>query len=62
MRIKISFDCDNAAFVPDTRAEISRILTEQAKKVQLYPLDGLSEAFNIKDINGNTVGEFFVSN
>lgn len=62
MKIEISFNCDSAAFEPDTRVEIGRILREQADKVRLYPLDGLSEVFNIKDVDGNTVGEFFVSN
>ena len=61
MEITINITCDNAAFADDMRGEISRILSEQAKKVRLYPLDGLSEAFTIRDISGNAVGEFLVS-
>ena len=61
MKITINIDIDNAAFDGDTREELSRILSEQSSKVRFYPLDGLSEPFGIKDINGNTVGEFEVS-
>ena len=60
MKITITINCDNAAFDDNPRPEIARILSEQAKKVRFYPLDGLAEPFEIRDVNGNIVGQFAV--
>lgn len=59
MRMEIGFDMNNAAFEDDLRGfEVSRIL----KKIADYAEQGIDSDFsgNIKDINGNTVGEFSV--
>ena len=75
MKITIEINCNNSAFYDPNmdineqqndsssacRQEIDRILTEQASKVRFYPFDGLSEPFNIKDNNGQTVGTFTIS-
>lgn len=46
----------NSAFGDDREAEVARLLREVAKRVE----DG-AESGTIKDINGNTVGEFSFS-
>ena len=47
----LSFDMGNDAFVDDPAGEISRILSEAAKKVERGNLD-----FKIHDVNGNSIG------
>ena len=60
MDVQININCNNAAFADDPREEIKRILLEQAEKVRFYPLDGESEPFNIRDLNGNICGDFYI--
>ncbi len=57
MKMIIEFDMDNAAF-DNNGFEVGRILTEIAQK----SLDGVEADFsgNIKDFNGNTVGQYYV--
>jgi len=52
MKFKIEFGMDNAAF-EEQAEEVSRILTETAHKVRHGEDFG-----NIRDINGNRIGEW----
>lgn len=62
MKFKVSFDMDNAAFEPDARTgEIARILRELADKMELRSFVTKREAGSIRDINGNTVGEWKIT-
>lgn len=63
MRLNITIDMDNAAF--EDPGEVGRILKTAAKKIEVFnPLDGLEddEVFNLRDINGNTVGRVTLTN
>ncbi|MBE3141877.1 MAG: hypothetical protein IMZ53_14975 [Thermoplasmata archaeon] len=60
MKITITINTENAAFEDNPGEELSRILLEQSDKVRLYPLDGNSAPFGIRDYNGNVVGHFTV--
>lgn len=53
---KIEIDLSNAAFHPDPRHEIARILSNYAGAVinQDVPADSIEA--KVRDINGNTVG------
>jgi hypothetical protein len=53
MRFTLEIDCDTDAFQPDPTAEIYRIFTWLPNKI----LQGQAVG-NILDSNGNTVGEF----
>lgn len=58
MEIVIRIDCDNAAFGEDEAEksqglEVARILNKLADEIES---GGLSDGFNLRDINGNTVG------
>lgn len=56
MTIKIKFETDNDAFHGDNlEYEIERILKDVAHKI----LSGYLKA-NVRDVNGNLVGEFTV--
>ena len=55
MKLKIEFDCDNAAF-DDLGTEVARILTVVADKAQAGYQYGVCA-----DINGNRVGEWELS-
>jgi hypothetical protein len=55
-RFRVNIACDNAAFDPNPRAEIARILREIAKRVENG--DDIMTYRNAYDINGNTVGTF----
>ena len=60
MRITMTVAMDNEAFT-DPAAEVSRILSEIALRVNLGGVDLTSEqGFRVFDINGNTVGYFDV--
>ena len=53
----LEIDTRNAAFEDDPAAEIARILAATADQVEAY---GLAEedSSKIRDLNGNTVGEW----
>jgi len=52
-KLKIEFECDNAAFSDDWHIEAARILREVAAMIE----SGYNCA-NIRDINGNRIGAF----
>ena len=53
MKVSITINTDNAAFDgPELEGEVARILRMAANKI----IDG-ERSFNLKDINGNTVGK-----
>ena len=55
--ITIKINTDNAAFDDIASPEITRILHELADKINSdYSLDGCK----LRDINGNTVGEYSI--
>ena len=56
MDITIDIQCDNAAFEDNPEQEVARILKELAERIAY----GLSDR-NLKDINGNTVGNMYVN-
>jgi hypothetical protein len=59
MTLKITINCDNAAFEegPGPAGEASRILKDAAEKLK-DQWDGASDIqFNLHDIDGNTVGK-----
>lgn len=56
MKFKLSVDCANAAFADDLFLELSAVLERVADAVERHNLDG-----SCRDSNGNTVGEFFVT-
>jgi hypothetical protein len=49
MKFIIEMDCDNAAFHPNARDEIARILRDAVKRLD-------RERASLFDINGNRVG------
>jgi|Wag4MinimDraft_13_1082653.scaffolds.fasta_scaffold00006_43 hypothetical protein len=51
-RIKIEIETENAAFQPEPRREVARILREAADSIES------GRTPNIMDINGNKVGGF----
>ena len=58
MKLKISIRLDNSAFVDQMNgAEISRILNHIANQTQNHNWN-VGDGGNIRDINGNLVGEF----
>lgn len=63
MRVKIEFDCDNAAF-EDNPGEINFILDRcKAKLEQLAPYQasaGEPVIAKLRDTNGNTVGSLII--
>ena len=63
MRFKLEIVCDNAAFEDDPRQEVSRILSDVAADMPDHGLNGAVTGFavNVRDINGNTVGEYSFS-
>ncbi len=59
MDIKITINCDNAAFVEaEAETEISRILEKLSKLLESTHANNVPE--KIMDINGNCVGKFEV--
>ena len=56
MEITIDIQCDNEAFTDVPEQEVVRILKKLAEKLTY----GLSDT-NLKDINGNTVGNMYVN-
>lgn len=54
--INITVNTDNAAFDENPKAEVARILRSIADKVEAG-----SEPISVRDINGNKVGTFEVS-
>ena len=56
MKFTLEIECDNAAFEPDARREISRILLAAVKSVQT----GVTYT-PIFDINGNRVGTWEIT-
>lgn len=62
MKIKIEFDCDNAAFEDDMTGEISCILREIADDIDRSELHDLHGVYSrVSDVNGNQIGtvQFF---
>ncbi len=57
MKLIITIDLDNDAFLPNPRPEISRILRELAIKYDNPTIHSMV----IKDINGNTTGKIELS-
>lgn len=55
MKITIEIECDNAAFEPHPQTEMSRILKDLAKLIQIKSLSGI-DGLKLRDYNGNTVG------
>ncbi len=53
---KLTIQTDNEAFADDSAGEISRILAELAAKLGPGMLAG--QTGKLRDINGNTVGEW----
>jgi hypothetical protein len=60
MQVKITIDCDNAAFEHRPFDEVARILQQAAIKVRLF--SKVDKRFTLRDTNGNTVGKMEVSN
>lgn len=58
MKFTLEIKCDNDAFFPEPDYEICRILNHIANNFPCYSRD---IEYLIKDINGNTVGEFCLS-
>ena len=56
MDFKMTFKTNNDAFNPDPSAETARILEATAEKLRRGNCDG-----RCADINGNTIGEWFLS-
>lgn len=55
MKVKITINCDNAAFDDAPATELARILHELEQEI----LDG-TDSKPLYDINGNKVGEFII--
>lgn len=55
-RFHLWFTMENDAFKPCWRPEASRILQDLATKIQAN-----GESIPIRDINGNTIGEAYVT-
>ena len=56
-RFVLKMTCDNAAFCDGAlTAEVTRILRDAARRVERDNMSG-----QLRDINGNTVGEFTFS-
>ena len=49
----LKFDTDNAAFEDDPKTEIARTMREVADKIEAGSIQDY-----IRDINGNTIGQF----
>ena len=60
MEVKITINCDNAAFEDAPEQELGRLLMELAQAIQVEPMDYL-DGRKIRDINGNTVGSLEVT-
>jgi hypothetical protein len=58
MRFTLTIDMENAAFVPGRARELRRILREKANDIRLIDV---GDSGRIRDVNGNTVGEWAVT-
>lgn len=56
--LEIVFTLDNAAFADDPRPEIVRILRKYADQLERDETDGHAK---LRDINGNTVGDAWLT-
>jgi hypothetical protein len=56
MSFKMQFETDNAAFEGDPAPEIARILRQTAEAIE----SGCAHSL-VKDVNGNTVGQWKLS-
>lgn len=56
MKLTLSFNMDNAAFADDPASEASDILQAVATQIR----EGLSDGLCV-DVNGNKVGNWFIS-
>lgn len=62
MDVKITINCDNAAFEGSTKCEIRRILKDLVdNKLSRYGVLKDGAYFSLIDVNGNKVGEFNVT-
>lgn len=57
MEATITVRMDNAAFDPDAGAELARILRDLADNICDRVLFRVDDADNLRDYNGNTVGQ-----
>lgn len=57
MKLKIEFSLDNAAFAEYPASESATILEYCAMRLENNGFSWLKEPYQIKDINGNTIGE-----
>lgn len=60
MTVTINIACDNAAFTDDAGTEINRILQDLVKEIKRGEI-GIGDHMNLRDINGNKVGECSVN-
>lgn len=64
MRVTITVECDNEAFIPAPKRELARILRDLTARLGPHagPQNGLVDFDELKlhDINGNTVGKVTV--
>lgn len=61
MDVTIKINCGNAAFEDQESSEVARILRELVRRIDGHPdfLPGHSQP--LRDINGNTVGSFDIT-
>ena len=59
MTLTITINCDNSAFEPDPGAEVARILHHLADEFSSGLESG--DGVNLRDANGNKVGECYVN-
>jgi hypothetical protein len=57
MKVKIEFDCDNAAFADDFEFEVYAIMRRCADQVLYSRHQREAGTHAVKDTNGNTVGK-----
>jgi hypothetical protein len=60
MRVTLSIDTGNDAFVDRSKEEVARILRDAANKVEEGPGILVGHVCVLRDINGNTVGKVTV--
>lgn len=60
MKAHIEIAMDNAAFDPSWETELARMLREIAKKLEGGTY-ALGHRYNLRDVNGNTVGKLVVT-
>ena len=62
MKFTLTFDMDNDAFMEgNANREVARILRKVAQDMDRYPADLSNEKFAVRDLNGNKVGTYEVT-